>query len=714
MHRETSCLRSITQSETSLRLDSVEAPFESTYGWMLEDDSDVKVWLEDKRNNMFWISGVPGCGKSTAMKYVMRQSKTRQILSLWDERDWTIAGFFFHELGTQIQRSVGGLYAEILFRILRVHRRLLSLIAEPIYPAKCEEQIKSAGPRTQINHENIYVNWTEEELRDILLACVKQREVDANICLFIDALDEHSGDHRQLVSFLKTMVQEADPQHVRIKICVASRPENIFKDNLGQYPGIAMHTKTRSDISKYVYGKLEPELSRYRRQTSSSAIQGLVEEIVDNAHGVFLWVTLVVPELVEGICDGDTMQELRGLLYTIPPKLSDVYGRALGRKERRKLPETMKKRRNYERWILFRVAACAPQSIPLDTFMDVAAFNVLMDFDNMIKQSVKDKAPKREDAEEIRRLTVRTNGLIDNPFDRMYIRYTIRFIHQTVEEFLRTPQAYNLLSEGLPKDYLHGGQYFLDRYWLFSRNYSQIDDLLPYEKIALATIIADLAPAPLATFSANVRRIGFPDSLVSLVQPKEPYCDSGLLLAPATIYTYWAQGHSFSSLFARSESKLTQHGGNLIETVVKCTALFQGPDNEILRNVLKAGIHPDAGNQGRTALDVVLSSALYLPRSEVDMDYLAALLTILLEFGAEPNQEMTCWEKARPVHVAAKGLVPQCLELLKTHGADLSRVDGYGKTCLDYLPDVYQVQDPTGDGVWPSAEIPMIIVTGQD
>ena len=114
---------------------------------------------------------------------------------------------------------------------------------------------------------------------------------------------------------------------------------------------------------------MSTELFRAERTEADSNMQALVQEIVEGARGVFLWVNLVVPELIDGICDGDTIDELRSVLYSIPPDLGDVYRRALQRKERRRLSDSLRMKRLYERWIMFRVVLCVPQTFPLDAFV---------------------------------------------------------------------------------------------------------------------------------------------------------------------------------------------------------------------------------------------------------------------------------------------------------------------------------------------------------
>jgi hypothetical protein len=698
VRRENFCLSSITRADLSTRIDNVEAPFEGTYNWILRSNSDVHRWLEDRTNNIFWISGIPGSGKSTAMKYAMRHPLTRVILTDWDPQDWVVAGFFFHELGTQIQKSVGGLYAEILFRILRVHRKLLSQHVEPIYQAKCKAVAHSVGDDGHLGDENRYISWSDDELRTILLTCIKQTTFHINACLFIDALDEHSGDRRQLLSFLQSLVSEANPKLVKIKLCLASRPENIFKDALGSYPGFAMQTMTSSDIRRFVHSMMAPELSRAERIETESNIQDLVQEIVESARGVFLWVNLVVPELIEGICDGDTIDELRSALYSIPPDLGNLYRRALQRKERRKLSDSLRIKRLYERWIIFRVALCVPQGFPLDAFMSIATLNSMLDLGDLtLRGTTAASTPE----ETMRRLSVRTACLIDTPFDRLNNRHGVRLIHQTAEEFIKSSEASDILSESLPSKLLQDGDFFISRYRLLDGSRYDRYQLKPSEAIAFAKLIAKLDKRALEKFNADLQGHSLAKALERLWPSNRLKSERRIHFQEGdtpdwgkmVVFTYWAVGNPVKDLLNHPEVQATEHepGPRLLATAMWC--LFQETrqstplpsfQTDILQDTLDAGVDIDSEHQDKTLLETLLNRAL-LGRD--DEDFLVKMFKRVLDAGADPNQETSHWDGAAPLHAAAKAGHQRIVDLLLDRGANSLQVDGYGKTYHDYLSE---------------------------
>src|ERR1700733_6219681 len=62
-------------------------------------------WLRDHSQPVFWISGKAGSGKSTLMKYIRRDERTRRYLSDWAlGANVVLASFFFFERGNELQK----------------------------------------------------------------------------------------------------------------------------------------------------------------------------------------------------------------------------------------------------------------------------------------------------------------------------------------------------------------------------------------------------------------------------------------------------------------------------------------------------------------------------------------------------------------------------------------------------------------------------------
>ena len=145
--------------------------------------------------------------------------------------------------------------------------------------------------------------WTSRELLDTVLAIASESIFDVNVCIFVDALDEHDGNHRDLVSIIDALDQSKNNNFFCLRLCLASRQENIFKDAFGHCPNFQIHESTRGDIQKYTEGRIRYAVSGNLSGESHLALSCLIEEVIEKAEGVFLWVRLVCDELIDGLCE---------------------------------------------------------------------------------------------------------------------------------------------------------------------------------------------------------------------------------------------------------------------------------------------------------------------------------------------------------------------------------------------------------------------------
>jgi len=333
-------LHSLDDPKARTRVQNVERTFGDTYNWVFNEDVGFASWLRDPRRDIFWIQGKPGSGKSTLMKYIMQAPRTSKLLpesesaawGLAKAQPWTVGSHFFHGRGNMVERTMTGLLCEVLHHILVHNLELIEHIL-PYY----------RGP-----------GWHPSSLLESFDAIAAQRNSKINLCLFIDALDEHIGDHRDLLRDLENLLFKTSSHSLRIKFCVSSRPENVFKTHLSKYDGFRMQDHTMKDIKTYISGRLYPA-STLRSSAFKEQLPLLVQEIVELAKGVFLWVKLVVEEMIECIYEGDTIPNLRKLLSSIPTKMEGLYIRAIGRINRRKVSTEVKKRWARETLFMFRV-----------------------------------------------------------------------------------------------------------------------------------------------------------------------------------------------------------------------------------------------------------------------------------------------------------------------------------------------------------------------
>ena len=70
----------------------------------------VPMWLRGS-DGLYWISGKAGSGKSTFMKWLFYEDRTRNLLKSWaGDKDLLITKYFFWSPGTALQTSLSGLF----------------------------------------------------------------------------------------------------------------------------------------------------------------------------------------------------------------------------------------------------------------------------------------------------------------------------------------------------------------------------------------------------------------------------------------------------------------------------------------------------------------------------------------------------------------------------------------------------------------------------
>ena len=270
-------LESLSFDNVKARRENVAEAHRSTFEWVFNTSSPMKFdeWLRTG-NEIYWVKGKAGSGKSTLMKFIMGHPKTEQYLKLWaGSKKLVTASFFFWHAGTSLQQSQEGLFRSLLYEVMHQCPDLISKV--------CSSKLSRFEP-----FRNKAISWTPGELWQAISQLKDQSSVHARFCFFIDGLDEYDGDSADIVGVIDSL--RAWPE---IKLCISSRPWNEFTDAFSRPsdPDLALELLTKSDVIRYVVDTLtsNPHFEKLDREQLD-----LVSEIVKKAQGVFLWVVLVV------------------------------------------------------------------------------------------------------------------------------------------------------------------------------------------------------------------------------------------------------------------------------------------------------------------------------------------------------------------------------------------------------------------------------------
>ncbi|CAM1503537.1 Fc.00g011280.m01.CDS01 [Cosmosporella sp. VM-42] len=401
------------------REDAIPEAYEKTFEWIYAEPPERRTagcdpwvgftpWLEESVEDVYWITGKPGAGKSTLMKFLTKNPRTRDHLLKWSSNLPLIqASFYFWNSGaSQLQKSQTGLLRTLLLQCLQ---QMPSLC-----PRVCPRRwalVKLFGSKAMQSAPQ----WTWGELLESFSALTMLTSRKFNLALFIDGLDEFDGDHQKLTEFVKLFHRRAGA-----KILVSSRPENVFLDAFSTSPSLKMETFTTKDVETFVQGEFD-RTRGYHELVQASPVEAkrLMNGIVDKAKGVFLWVSVVVRALCEGLTEGDNLKELQSLLDFLPTDLSALYSSIYSR---------IKPEYRSDSSQLFQIHNCST------TLLDAVTLHLAhMDNDEAMTQDIAAISGSLRPhiiRTLIRRLNSRTRGLLEVSKDGH-----VDYLHRSVREW---------------------------------------------------------------------------------------------------------------------------------------------------------------------------------------------------------------------------------------------------------------------------------------
>ena len=307
-------LESLYFPEMNSRQEEIKEAHKRTFNWLFDESgeelgpwSNYTEWLRTGQGT-YWISGKAGSGKSTLMNMLYHDERTMDYLKAWTEpRQLITANFFFWKAGTEMQRTHLGLLRSLLYQ-------LLSAILETI-----NHLPTISGIRPHILQ--VIPAWTEKRLSTAILELIAYCSSSFRICIFIDGLDEFTGDQNTLLSWIETLSKAS-----HIKTCLSSRPLLRYEEKLSSSAMLRLQDLTRADIEAYTSARLaDAEYPASFVAGRHDWIKHAVYTIVDRAAGVFIWVELAVNNQLEGLHNQDSYQQLQDRLQSFPSELEDIY-----------------------------------------------------------------------------------------------------------------------------------------------------------------------------------------------------------------------------------------------------------------------------------------------------------------------------------------------------------------------------------------------------
>lgn len=410
------------------RREDISKPHHGTFEWALtqregNDWDDLPEWLKTG-NEIYWVSGKAGSGKSTFMKFLHTHDQTRSLLSLWaGSADLHVASCFLWNLGSVEQKSLNGLLRTLLYHLLKdIPSRIPELL-----PGMWEEVM-----------HNEFADLSIPPFPELMAIFrqLAQEPANTKFCFFIDGLDEYSGDFAYAIRAITTLCQGP-----RIKAIVSSRPIPVCVEAFSRMPTLKLQNLTKSDIARYIHETVgvHPYLNQLMQAEATQA-ESLLRELIEKASGVFLWVVLASRSLLDGFTAFDRVTELRDRINELPPELEDLFRHMLERVDERYRTQTVK----------ILKLAYYNRALPNKGYLQTLGLALVDDHDMDLDKlqpprhlTITEKYAKCVMLEG--RLRSRCGGLLEiHGSGVAMIDSTVEFMHRSVYEFLDSPPTWKL------------------------------------------------------------------------------------------------------------------------------------------------------------------------------------------------------------------------------------------------------------------------------
>ncbi|QYS93355.1 hypothetical protein H0G86_000732 [Trichoderma simmonsii] len=275
-------------------------------------------------------------------------------------------------------------------------------------------------------------NWSLEHLNQAIGLVVNQQLIDLDLCIFIDALDEHDGPPEFISHFIRD-ISSVEGSRTRLKILFSSRPWQPFIDAFGHSPGIQIHEFTENDIRELCLHMIRPE------NPGSAELSQLIEDIVSRARGVFLWVKLVLNDLLDnatrltasGINTADLHAALMDILESLPTDLEQYY---------KTIVERIPRSYRWEAFCLLEAVSKSSRPIYLKEMSKILLCANIQHVNDIYTQI--SEVDHRSDASVYTKedLRMHSGGLVETLHaDKLQL------LHQTLVEFIQLPEFKRLI-----------------------------------------------------------------------------------------------------------------------------------------------------------------------------------------------------------------------------------------------------------------------------
>jgi len=264
-----------------------------TCEWFLHEPA-IQLWLDEaSESKVVWFSAPPASGKSILSTHIITHLR----------ESGASCQYFFFKFGDQMKRSPSTLLRSIAYQIARdvpeFRRVLVALSAEEL----------------KLEKADILFIW-QKVFESILF----EMDLDRPLFWIVDAVDE-SESPKALLELFRTLPRS----RTTVRLLIISRktePLSLAFDRLSgcmQVNSVEKHGNDHNSVDIQLL--VEKEMKHMRG--SNGLKQQITQNIMHRASGNFLWVRLVLEEILS--CH--TEEAIQETLDEIPSDISKLYQR---------------------------------------------------------------------------------------------------------------------------------------------------------------------------------------------------------------------------------------------------------------------------------------------------------------------------------------------------------------------------------------------------
>lgn len=216
------------------------------------------------------------------------------------------ASFFFWCQGFEMQKSKSGLLQSLLYQLMR---RAPDSIPQMCYDHPAHEP------------------WEFKDLEAAFHLFTQSQYLTEKFCFFIDGLDEYGGDEEDLSRVLTSISQSQN-----VKFCVSCRYRPFLESEFQQKEySLDVQDFTKEDMITHVRQRLRQNRKFKSLANSETLFREIVAKITEHAQGVWLWVYLVVRDLVKAVNREESVSTLKRIIEEFPPDLEGYFDQVIKR-----------------------------------------------------------------------------------------------------------------------------------------------------------------------------------------------------------------------------------------------------------------------------------------------------------------------------------------------------------------------------------------------